>query len=87
MLRTPGTLVIPGIPGQKVTLNAVSLCFKGLRVFGVPGCTRKAQRQMIDFCGVHKIYPQIELMPMSKINEAFDKVKKGTARFRCVLTL
>eukprot|EP00026_Physarum_polycephalum_P009961 Phypoly_transcript_10102.p1 GENE.Phypoly_transcript_10102~~Phypoly_transcript_10102.p1 ORF type:complete len:337 (+),score=45.73 Phypoly_transcript_10102:316-1326(+) len=87
ILRVPGTLVIPGIPGESVKLSAMALCWKGIRVFGVPGCTRKAQKQMIDFCGVHKVYPQIETLPISQINEAFDRVRKGTPRFRVVLTL
>jgi threonine dehydrogenase-like Zn-dependent dehydrogenase len=29
MLRAPGTLVIPGIPGESIKLNSIALCFKG----------------------------------------------------------
>jgi len=87
MLRVPGTLVIPGIPGKEIKISSFMLCMKGLKIVGVPGCSRKVHKQMIDFCAQHKIYPQIELMPMSKINEGIEKVKKNTARYRIVLTL
>eukprot|EP00026_Physarum_polycephalum_P012772 Phypoly_transcript_13102.p1 GENE.Phypoly_transcript_13102~~Phypoly_transcript_13102.p1 ORF type:complete len:358 (+),score=50.77 Phypoly_transcript_13102:69-1076(+) len=87
MLRLPGTLVIPGIPGKEIKISAFMLLMKGLKVMGVPGCSRKVHKQMIDFCAQNKIYPQIELMPLSKINEGIDKVKNNSARYRIVLTL
>lgn len=40
---------------------------------------------MLDFCARHDITPQTEHLPMSKINEAIDRLKKGDVRYRFVL--
>ncbi|MEE2525425.1 NAD(P)-dependent alcohol dehydrogenase [Hyphobacterium sp. HN65] len=40
---------------------------------------------MLDFCARHDITPQTEHLPMSKINEAIARLKKGDVRYRFVL--
>lgn len=40
---------------------------------------------MLDFAARHKILPQTEHYPMSKINEAFERLEAGKARYRIVL--
>jgi len=42
-------------------------------------------RQMLEFSSRHKIAPQVELFPMSKVNEALAHLKSGKARYRIVL--
>src|SRR5258707_10216579 len=40
---------------------------------------------MLDFAARHKIAPQTEHFPMSRINEAFEHLEAGKARYRIVL--
>ncbi len=40
---------------------------------------------MLDFSARHKITPQTEHMPMSQINEAFERLEAGKARYRIIL--
>ena len=40
---------------------------------------------MLDFCARHAIRPQIEIFPMSQVNEAMAHVERGEARYRVVL--
>ena len=40
---------------------------------------------MLDFAARHKIHPVTEHLPMSKINDAFDKLENGSPRYRMVL--
>jgi FAD/FMN-containing dehydrogenase len=40
---------------------------------------------MLSFAQAHGIKPWIELMPMSKVNEAIERVKQNKARYRIVL--
>jgi uncharacterized zinc-type alcohol dehydrogenase-like protein len=42
--------------------------------------------KMIDFCARHAISPVTESFKMSEVNEAFDHLKAGKARYRIVLT-
>ena len=40
---------------------------------------------MLDFAARHNVAPQTEHFPMSQINEAFDRLESGKARYRIVL--
>ncbi|WP_421785605.1 NADPH-dependent aldehyde reductase Ahr [Hyphobacterium sp.] len=40
---------------------------------------------MLEFCARHGIAPQTEHLPMSKVNEAIARLKKGDVRYRFVL--
>jgi uncharacterized zinc-type alcohol dehydrogenase-like protein len=40
---------------------------------------------MLEFCARHQILPQVEMFPMSKVNEAVDHLRSGKARYRVVL--
>ena len=41
---------------------------------------------MLDFAARHKVEPTTEFFPMSKINDAFEHLESGKARYRIVLT-
>jgi uncharacterized zinc-type alcohol dehydrogenase-like protein len=42
-------------------------------------------REMLSFAQNHSIIPEVELMPMTQVNEAIRKVKENQARYRIVL--
>ena len=65
--------VFPMIGGQK-TLSASPL--------GSPATVA----DMLDFCARHGIEPVTEVFPMSRINDAFEHLRAGKARYRLVLT-
>ena len=85
-LRPKGTLILIGGTIGDNNFQLLSLLFgnKGIRgsLIGSPIQNRK----MLEFAALHKIEPEIEIMPMSQLNEAISKVKSGDARYRIVLT-
>jgi len=42
-------------------------------------------QEVLDFCVEHGIAPEVELIPIDQINDAFDKVVANEVRFRYVL--
>jgi len=44
-------------------------------------------KEMLVFAAKNNIKPQVELMPIDKINEAVRKLREGRARYRIVLDL
>jgi alcohol/geraniol dehydrogenase (NADP+) len=64
--------VFPMIMGQK-------------SVSGSPLGSPATTAMMLEFCARHKIAPVTEQFPMAKVNEAFDHLKSGKARYRIVL--
>ena len=43
------------------------------------------RRDMLRFAQAHHIQPMVEVMPMSKVNDAIERVKHNQARYRIVL--
>ena len=52
---------------------------------GTPLGSPATIRKMLDFCARHGIAPQIEVMKMSEIDAAFDRLREGKPRYRIVL--
>ena len=42
---------------------------------------------MLDFCADHNIVSDIELIPIQKINEAYDRLLKGDVKYRFVIDM
>ena len=40
---------------------------------------------MLDFCGEHGVFPEIEVIEASYVNEAFERVVASDVRYRFVI--
>ena len=47
----------------------------------------KSTREMIDFCSAHKIYPNIEVIPIQYANEALERLIKRDVKYRFVIDI
>jgi len=54
-------------------------------VSGSPSGSPSVVDKMLAFCGRHQIAPVIERYPMSRINDALERLRSGNARYRIVL--
>ncbi|HEY52369.1 MAG TPA: NAD(P)-dependent alcohol dehydrogenase [Caldilineae bacterium] len=82
-LKKRGTLVLLGFPD--VALNSTDLVVHELSITGSFLGSRSTMREMLVFAENHGIAPEIELMPMSRVNEAILRVRENKARYRIVL--
>ena len=64
---------------------AIPLIFGAKSIAGSPTGSPSAISQMLEFSARHSIAPITETFPMSKVNEAFDHLRAGKARYRIVL--
>jgi alcohol/geraniol dehydrogenase (NADP+) len=46
---------------------------------------RRFTSEMLEFAALHNIKPMVELLPLSKVNEAFERVLSNKPRYRIVL--
>ena len=53
-------------------------------VGSVTGGTKQTQ-EMLDFCASHKIYPEIEVVPIQYVNEALERFIKKDVKYRFVI--
>jgi uncharacterized zinc-type alcohol dehydrogenase-like protein len=44
-------------------------------------------RQMLDYCAEKNIVCDIELIPVQKVNEAYERMLKGDVKYRFVLDM
>jgi uncharacterized zinc-type alcohol dehydrogenase-like protein len=56
-------------------------------VSGSPNGSPATMAKMLEFAARHNILPQTEHFPIEKVNEAFDHLRAGKARYRIVLDL
>ncbi len=87
LLKRDGTLTLVGAPEDPMPLGVFSLLFGRRRLSGsVIGGLRETQ-EMLDFCAEHDITADVERIPISKINEAFDRLAKGNVKYRFVIDM
>jgi len=83
MLKRRGRLILLGFP--QVALDPIDLVVHELSITGSFLGSRTRMREMLAFAQEHRILPKVELMPMSQVNEAIQKVRENQARYRIVL--
>jgi uncharacterized zinc-type alcohol dehydrogenase-like protein len=84
-LAPNGRLHVVGAVLEPIPVVAFSLILQQRSVSGSPTGSPVAIETMLDFASRHNIAPQTEHFPMSMINEAFQRLQAGKARYRIVL--
>ncbi len=87
LLKTDGTYILVGAPSEPIALGAFQLIMRRRRLVGsLIGGIRETQ-EMLNFCGEHGITSDVEVIPIQKINEAYERVMRGDVRFRFVMDM
>jgi uncharacterized zinc-type alcohol dehydrogenase-like protein len=84
-LAPGGRLNFVGIVPEPVQTHVMPLIGAQRSISGSPVGSPAMTERMIEFCGRHHIEPVTELFPMSKVNDAFEHLREGKARYRIVL--
>jgi uncharacterized zinc-type alcohol dehydrogenase-like protein len=84
-LKVDGRLVLVGAAPEPSEVSAFGLIFGRKSITGsLIGGVRETQ-EMLDFCARKKIFADIELIPASKINEAYERTIKSQVKYRFVI--
>ncbi|GGA91304.1 NADP-dependent alcohol dehydrogenase [Brucella endophytica] len=87
LLDVDGTLAIVGQVGPMAGTNTVPFVMGRRRVAGsMIGGIRETQ-EMLDFCARKNILPDIEMIRMDEINDAFKRMEKADVRYRFVIDM
>jgi uncharacterized zinc-type alcohol dehydrogenase-like protein len=87
LLKRDGTLTQVGVPAEPLEVQVFNLIinrrsFTGSLIGGIA-----ETQEMLDFCGQHNITSDIELIPMQKINEAYERLLKSDVKYRFVIDM
>jgi len=86
LLGRDGTLVLVGVP-EPSPLAAWPLISGRRRIAGsLIGGIRETQ-EMLDFCAEHGIAADVEVIPIQRVNEAFERTLKSDVRYRFVIDM
>jgi alcohol dehydrogenase (NADP+) len=88
LLRNSGTMVLLGLPPSDKAaspIHAGSLIFGNKRLAGSNIGGIPETQEMLDFCGKKRIVADVEVIPASKINDAYKRMQKGDVRYRFVI--
>lgn len=86
-LRPKGRLHFVGVVLEALAIGVFGLGSGQKSVSGSPVGSPPVIRKMLDFVVLHKIKPAVETFPLVQINEAFEHLRSGKARYRVVMKL
>ena len=87
LLKRDGSMVLVGLPETPAPVSAFPLT-NGRRSLAGSNIGGLAETQeMLDFCAEHGIVSDIELTPISKINDAYERVIKNDVKYRFVIDM
>jgi uncharacterized zinc-type alcohol dehydrogenase-like protein len=88
LLKRDGTMCLVGAPAEPHPSPGVfNLIFRRRSLAGsLIGGIAQTQ-EMLDFCAKHNIVSDIELIPISAINEAYERMLRGDVRYRFVIDM
>jgi len=82
MLTLDGNLTLVGAPESPLQVSAFALLFGRKSLSGSLIGGIKETQEMLDFCGMHSITADVEVIPIQKINEAYERMVKSDVKYR-----
>jgi uncharacterized zinc-type alcohol dehydrogenase-like protein len=82
LLRRDGNITLVGAPEKPLSVSAFGLIFGRHSLSGSPIGGLAETQEMLDFCGKHDITSDVEVIPIQKINEAYDRLLKSDVKYR-----
>jgi uncharacterized zinc-type alcohol dehydrogenase-like protein len=82
LLTRDGNITMVGAPEKPLSVAVFGLIFarrsfSGSLIGGIP-----ETQEMLDFCGQHNITADVEVIPIQKINEAYERMVKSDVKYR-----
>ena len=82
LLRRDGNITLVGAPEKPLALSAFGLIMGRRSLSGSPIGGIAETQQMLDFCSLHSITSDVEVIPIQKVNEAYERLIKLDVKYR-----
>ena len=82
LLRLDGNLTLVGVPEKPLEVAAFSLIMARRSLSGSNIGGIAETQEMLDFCGEHNITADVEVIPIQKVNEAYERLLKSDVKYR-----
>jgi uncharacterized zinc-type alcohol dehydrogenase-like protein len=82
LLRRDGNITMVGAPEKPLPVSAFGLIFARRSLSGSPIGGLPETQEMLDFCGKHNITSDVEVIPIQKVNQAYERLLKSDVKYR-----
>jgi uncharacterized zinc-type alcohol dehydrogenase-like protein len=82
LLRRDGNLTLVGAPEKPLPVAAFGLLLGRRSLSGSPIGGIAETQEMLDFCGKHGITADVEVIPIQKVNEAYERMLRSDVKYR-----
>jgi len=82
LLRRDGNITMVGAPNKPLPVAVFGLIFGRRSFSGSPIGGLPETQEMLDFCGKHNITADVEVIPIQKVNEAYERLAKSDVKYR-----
>jgi uncharacterized zinc-type alcohol dehydrogenase-like protein len=82
LLRRDGNITLVGAPENPLAVSAFGLIMGRRSLSGSPIGGIAETQEMLDFCGQHNITSDVEVIPIQKVNEAYERLLKSDVKYR-----
>jgi len=82
LLSVDGTITLVGAPEKPLPVSAFGLIFGRRSLSGSAIGGIAETQEMLDFCGAHNITADVEVIPIQKVNEAYERLLKSDVKYR-----
>src|SRR5271166_3475687 len=82
LLGRDGNLTLVGAPAKPLAVSAFGLIMRRRSLSGSNIGGIAETQEMLDFCGQHNITADVEVIPIQKVNEAYDRLLKSDVKYR-----
>ena len=82
LLCRDGNLTLVGAPEKPLSVAAFGLIVGRRSLSGSPIGGISETQEMLEFCGSHNITADVEVIPIQKVNEAYDRLLKSDVKYR-----
>ena len=82
LLRHDGNITLVGAPEKPLAVPAFGLIMGRRSLSGSPIGGMDETQEMLDFCGKNNLTADVEIIPIQKVNEAYDRLVKSDVKYR-----
>src|SRR3984957_401947 len=82
LLGVDGNLTLVGAPAKPLAVSAFNLLMGRRSLSGSPIGGIAETQEMLDFCGKHNLTADVEVIPIQKVNEAYERLLKADVKYR-----
>ncbi len=87
LLRRDGNITLVGAPEKPLAIAAFGLIMGRRSLSGSPIGGIAETQEMLDFCGQHNITADVEVIPIQKVNGAYQRLLKSDVKYRFSIDL